>query len=103
MTMELLLLIAWGFCGVLGAVIAPQRGRDAASWFFLGLFFGIFAILLLLVLPSVVEPAPAARAKPIQPQHVPNPGRGMNAIMATLLLLGLAFVLVATIFPWIFR
>lgn len=54
MTMEFLLLflvyaLIFGFfCGYL----AGEKGRDSTAWFFLGLVFGILALLVLIGLPS---------------------------------------------------
>ena len=40
----------WVFCGIICAILASHRGRSVALWFFLGITFGIFAIILLLVM-----------------------------------------------------
>lgn len=54
--MQLFLSIAFYFLiGGATAYIAKQRGRDPIIWFIIGLFLGIFGILLLFILPPVVE------------------------------------------------
>lgn len=52
MTM-LVTMILWMLMGVATAYLAYQRGRDPYIWFALGIFFGILAMLLLVVLPRV--------------------------------------------------
>ena len=51
--MELLIiyLVAGGIC----AAIADSKGRSAVAWFFIGIFFSCFAIIILLVLPNLKE------------------------------------------------
>lgn len=53
--MELLASITWVLIGGLTSYLAKQRGRDPVSWFFLGLFFGFFALLALFLMPKKVE------------------------------------------------
>lgn len=38
---------------ILCAVVASSRGRSAFGWFFLGLFFSIIALVILVVLPDL--------------------------------------------------
>lgn len=55
--MELLLI--WLAFAILTAMAASSRGRSGFLWFLLGVFFGIFALIAVLVLGRV-DPAPAA-------------------------------------------
>jgi len=48
--MELVLL--WGACSIICAALASRSGRDTTAWFFLGLIFGLFAVLAILLLPK---------------------------------------------------
>ncbi len=49
--MELFLL--WFGIAVVTAIAAASRGRGPVAWFFLGLFFSIFALGAVLVMPSL--------------------------------------------------
>ena len=46
-------LISGALFGTICAILAHGRGRSAVGWFFLGFFFGCFALVLLLVLPDL--------------------------------------------------
>ena len=39
--------------GGISAYIAKNRGRNPAIWFFIGLFFGLIGVIVLLILPVV--------------------------------------------------
>ena len=41
--------------GSICAAIASSRGRSAVGWFFIGVFFNCFGLILLLVLPDLAE------------------------------------------------
>ncbi len=47
--MEVLILGIWVICGVAGATIATQKGRNAGRWAVLCLLFGPFGVMLALV------------------------------------------------------
>lgn len=49
--MEFVLLL-WLLSGVICAVVASQKGRSGAGWFFIGCLLGIFGLIWILVLPS---------------------------------------------------
>jgi hypothetical protein len=49
--MEIILLL-WIGCAVACWVIANSKARLAGIWFLLGLVFGIFALIVITVLPS---------------------------------------------------
>ncbi|MCH9609415.1 MAG: hypothetical protein S4CHLAM45_05560 [Chlamydiales bacterium] len=62
--MQLLnIILFWIFFGVFSAHFAKRRGRRPFLWFFIGLFLGIFGVILLFVLPRrpfVAKAAPKA-------------------------------------------
>ncbi|GAW87483.1 hypothetical protein bplSymb_SCF09103P001 [Bathymodiolus platifrons methanotrophic gill symbiont] len=45
-------IVFGGFC----SFIASQKNRDTASWFFLGLFFSLIAVLALIAIPKDNSP-----------------------------------------------
>jgi hypothetical protein len=48
-------------CGVLCAVVASEKRRDAFVWGLLGLLLGIFALIAISGLPVAGRPKPAAQ------------------------------------------
>lgn len=60
-----LLVVSWLLTGGISSYISKQKGRDPIVWFFLGLLFGLFAILALFLLTPVTE------AQPSPPKIVP--------------------------------
>lgn len=48
-----LTMILWILMGIATSYIANQRGRDPYIWFALGMFFGVLALLTLVLLPQV--------------------------------------------------
>ncbi len=48
----IVLLLFWTTIGCITAYIAKQRNRNPIAWFFIGVFFSLFGLLLLLVLPT---------------------------------------------------
>ena len=71
-TLGIEVFIIAGVLGGITAYFANGRGRDPTAWFFLGFFFGIFALIALFVLkPLNVEEAPSKpkdEAPPASPQ-----------------------------------
>jgi hypothetical protein len=68
-----LALILWTVCAMFCSLVAPMRGRDAGSWFIIGLSIGILAPLLLFGLPDLTKeapllPPPMPRWQPTQTQ-----------------------------------
>lgn len=59
-------LVLWIGFAVVAAIAASSRGRSGDAWFFLGLVFGIFALIAVLVMPRV-EPETTGSAA-----RVPN-------------------------------
>ncbi len=53
--METIIILSWCACAILSAYIAYRKKRKVETWFFLGLFFGIFALILILLLPKKPE------------------------------------------------
>jgi hypothetical protein len=50
--METFVIVFWLACAVLSAVIAYRKKRKVETWFFLGLFFGVFALVAIILLRS---------------------------------------------------
>ena len=49
----MLWLMIWIAFGIVCALAAKPRGRNPAVWFFLGVLFGPFALVAVLVMPAV--------------------------------------------------
>lgn len=49
----LLTMILWMLMGIVTAYFANQRGRDPYIWFALGIFFGLLAMIALVLLPPL--------------------------------------------------
>ena len=47
------ILIIWLLCGVACALIAGAKNRNALGWLFLGCIFGIFALIVVAVMPKL--------------------------------------------------
>ena len=65
--MQLLnIILFWVFFGSLSAFLGKRRGRNPILWFFIGLFLGIFGVLLAVILPTPKRkvPPPFAPAPP---------------------------------------
>lgn len=45
----------WLVCGVVMAIIAGSKGRNAFGWFFVGLLLSILGIILIACLPATPE------------------------------------------------
>lgn len=61
-------VLFWGFilfmfaCPICSAIVASAKGRDAVSWFFLGLLFGPFGLLAVVGCPPIDREAQLAYA-----------------------------------------
>lgn len=51
--MIIVLVVIALFCGITSAAIADAKNRLSMVWFLLGLLFGVFALLVIAVLPSL--------------------------------------------------
>jgi len=51
--MELLVAVSI-CCGFCCAIIAEKKHRDLNLWFYLGILFGIFALITIALLPSAL-------------------------------------------------
>ena len=51
-------LILWIGFAVVTAIAASGRGRSGGGWFLLGLIFGVFALIAVLVMPRVTPDSP---------------------------------------------
>ncbi len=65
------LMVVWVACAFLAAIAASGKGRSGFLWFVAGCLFGVFALIAVLVLPSVkhtevvyVEATPKPDPKP---------------------------------------
>lgn len=50
-----LFVFVWFACAILAALAANKRGRSGGAWFLLGLIFGVFALLAVLVMEDLAE------------------------------------------------
>ena len=48
----LVVLVAWPYCAVWSALAAADKGYSAFLWGFFGLFLGIFAVAIAVLLPE---------------------------------------------------
>lgn len=62
---NLIMIFFWILLGLACSHFANKRGRNPYTWFFIGMFLGVFGLLLLFVLPIkkddvevIVEPIP---------------------------------------------
>ena len=46
------LIATWVCCGVCCAIIAEKKYRYQTLWFFLGILFGVFALVAIALLPT---------------------------------------------------
>lgn len=60
---------------VVTALAASSKGRSAAGWFVLGFLFSLFALIAVLVMPSIKREQPTASnsAPPTDNTHRPCP------------------------------
>ncbi len=72
--MHLLFILSWVLIGYITSRQAVRRGRNPAFWFFIGMIFGVFGLLTLLLLPgpmskhesqkTIATPAPSQPLTP---------------------------------------
>ena len=55
--METGLLILWGAFAASSAVMAGKKGYNAGAWLVLGFLFGVFAVIVVAMLPDKNEDA----------------------------------------------
>lgn len=46
-------LVVGGVFGIVCAIMAPDRGRSAVGWFFIGFFLGCVGLIILLLIPNL--------------------------------------------------
>lgn len=51
-----MVLLTWCLLGAVVSFIAKEKNRNAGLWAVIGLLFGIFALLVIVVLPPLVAP-----------------------------------------------
>lgn len=56
--LELFIILAWLACTAGCASLAVQKGRSGVAWGILGFLFGLFALVIIAVLPRVTETMP---------------------------------------------
>lgn len=49
----LITLILWGALGFVCMKIAQKKGRNPTRWLIVGIIFGIFAVLIVALLPHI--------------------------------------------------
>ena len=69
----ILLIIVWVACAVAAGVIARVRGLEVGVWAFLGLVFGVFALIGVLLVKPPVRPTDAAQRTPSPPPSAAVP------------------------------
>jgi len=57
------MIIIWILMGIICAIIAQQKKRNAIGWFFLGAGFAIISLIVLLFLPTLEETMPCPFCK----------------------------------------
>ena len=62
-------LVIWFGCAIMCWAVANSKGRFAGGWFFLGLVFGIFALIAVAAMPSTAR----KRGAPTPSTHVKCP------------------------------
>tara|TARA_R110002096_G_scaffold433887_1_gene653674 strand:- start:13518 stop:13841 length:324 start_codon:yes stop_codon:yes gene_type:complete len=62
-------IVVWIIFAFVTAAIAESKQRSVLGWFFVGLLFGIFAIIVIAVQPSLVPVEPVQ-----QIVYAPHPG-----------------------------
>jgi hypothetical protein len=65
------LVVLWLFFAVLTPIVATAKGRSGVGWFLLGLVFGLLALIVVVVLPSLKPPEQPV--KPIRTTVDPEP------------------------------
>ena len=61
-------ILFWVFFGSLSAYLGKQRGRSSLLWFFIGLFLGVFGVLLAVILPRPKQKA-TINIQPVAPKR----------------------------------
>ena len=47
------LFLVWIVCAVFTGVIASSKGRSGGGWFFLAMFFSLFALIAICAMPRI--------------------------------------------------
>lgn len=53
-------LLFWFAFAVMTAIVASSKGRSSLGWLILGVFFGLFALILVAVMPAIRRVDPNA-------------------------------------------
>jgi predicted RNA-binding Zn-ribbon protein involved in translation (DUF1610 family) len=65
-------VVSWLVCGVFSAVIAKSKGRSFLLWLFLGLLFGLFALLASGFMSVVSEDRKSMKKCPLCAEYISN-------------------------------
>jgi hypothetical protein len=66
------LFLSWFCIGAITAHHAKKRGRSPIAWFFIALFFGVFGLLFLFLLPVKEKEEMVTQQAPISPPLAPT-------------------------------
>lgn len=70
--LDLFIVFSWFVLGALSAHYAKKRGRNPFRWFMIGLFFGLFGLIVLFYMPNKNKELQAAEAE-VLPSAPPEP------------------------------
>jgi len=66
------MVLLWVASGILCAYVAGQKNRDKGSWFLAGLFFGIFAVIAVVAVPTLTDEERRRRERESMPEEDPE-------------------------------
>ncbi len=61
-------LLLWLFFGLVSAIVAGNKNRSSGLWFLLGVLFGPFAFIVVLVLSKIENKEDSVQSKPVSKQ-----------------------------------
>lgn len=79
--MMILSIFIWLLVGFMTAKLAQQKGRDPYMWFAIGVLLGIFALLILILLPPVKPEEQETNKAPLPVQIAPAEPPIQNEIL----------------------
>jgi hypothetical protein len=50
-------IIIWLCFGIASAVVAANKGRNIFGWFIVGVLLGVFALIMVAVMPAITKEA----------------------------------------------